>query len=252
MVYDTIILGATFATAGMACVWGDNCLILERRPLAGYEFLNALNFGTDYENLLQSEKAQKLKAQFEKKGAFLGERVCLFECAGLLYQLLEDKNIYLNMTLISFVKREGLYEVTTHGTSGYRTFYAKHIVDTRVAPEMIESKSLNILVSGAEDLQKSLAGEDVKLWGYHSGDVVVRLAVQAGAGYIEAREQVKKFLKSSSQSLRLICMADYFDHKLLPDSQKEKDGISYLPSAGFANPLAAFDAGVLFAGGGVK
>jgi len=47
--YEVIVLGATFTAAGIAGKLGKNCLILESRPDAGYEFFGAFHFGTGYE-----------------------------------------------------------------------------------------------------------------------------------------------------------------------------------------------------------
>ena len=42
--YDVIVLGATFAAAGIAQQHKEKCLVIERRAQAGYEFFGALDF----------------------------------------------------------------------------------------------------------------------------------------------------------------------------------------------------------------
>ena len=116
---------------------------------------------------------------------------------------------------------------------------------------MAESKSLNILVTCDDEECSVLDGYDVKPWGC-PGEMVVKISVPLDADYIEARKLVKRFLEDRKGHVRLVCMADYFDFAVRSDVKVKDDGICYLASAGFANPLAAFDAGAEFAGGGEK
>ena len=44
MIYDAIILGATFITAGIINKTQKNYLVIEEKTNAGYEFLSALKF----------------------------------------------------------------------------------------------------------------------------------------------------------------------------------------------------------------
>ena len=48
MTYHKLILGATFAAAGLLTKSGGDCLVIEPKPSAGHEFLGALAFGTGY------------------------------------------------------------------------------------------------------------------------------------------------------------------------------------------------------------
>ncbi len=249
MMYDVIVLGATFASAGIATVLGEKALILERRPQAGYEFLNALNFGTNYDVPLMTEEAKLLCEKFTQKGAFLNDRVCLFDCAGLLYQCLENKNVYLNMEPISVETEENGFKVTVHGVSGYRTFYAKKVIDTRCNAEISESKTLNLLVKNLENPEAVLPGAAQEKWGY-AGDVTVKIPVEQGEGYIEARKKVKAFLEQMPAGFKAVCVADCFAEQVAGSFPVEKNGIILLPSVAYDNPFKAFDAGVLFARGG--
>ena len=66
MSYEIIVLGATFTAAGIAQKYKEKCLIMERSTLAGYEFLSALNFGTEYscEPILDEAKISGIKCVF--------------------------------------------------------------------------------------------------------------------------------------------------------------------------------------------
>lgn len=249
--YDVIVLGATFASVGIATVLDKKALIIERRPQAGYEFLNALNFGAKYDAPLMSREARSLFETFAEKGAFINDRVCLFDCAGVLYQILENKNVYLNMELICVEREDDAFKVTVHGVSGYRTFYAKQVVDTRCSDEIAAHKTLNLLVKNLENPEAVLPGAAKEKWGY-SGDVLVKIPVEKGKSYIDARKKVKAFLEQMPAGFKAVCVGDCFAMSAAGTYPAEKDGIFYLPSVAYDNPLQAFDAGVLFARGGER
>lgn len=250
MNYDVIVIGATFAAAGLVQVFGDKCLVLERRPQAGYEFLNAAKFGTDYDKALETDAAKALYEKFVEKQAFDGDRICLFDCAGPFYSLLEGKNILLNMEIVSVEKIEGGFEVTAHGVSGYRTFTAKKVIDTTVHSDMVEAKTLNLLVNTDEENAPALPADlNTEKWGYEE-DTLIKCGVAADAGYIEARRAVAALIDTLPAEYKVAFVADCFDYELKPGYPAEKDGIVYLPSCAYKNPLLAFDAGVLYAKGG--
>ncbi len=251
MHYDVIVIGATFTAAGLVQAYGDKCLVLERRPQAGYEFLNAAKFGTDYAEKLVSEEAIALEEQFVEKQAFDGERICLFDCASSYYKLLEGKNVLLNMEIVSVDKTGDGFTVTAHGVSGYRTFTADKVIDTTVHKDMVAGKSLNLLVNTDEENLAALPADlKTEKWGYEE-DTLIKCYVAADAGYIEARRAVAAVIDTLPAEYRVAFVADCFDYEIKPGYPTEKDGIVYMPSCAYKNPLLAFDAGVLYAKGGV-
>ena len=251
--YDVIVIGATFAAAGLIQAYGEKCLVLERRPQAGYEFFNAVNFGTDYDTPLVSDEAKKLYDVFKEKNAFNGERICLFKCAMPFYGLLENKNVLLNMEIISVDKLEDGYCVSAHGVSGLRTFTAKKIIDTTVHKEMIEAKSLNILVNADSETDLVLPEElnfETKMWGYEE-DTLIKCYVDADADYIMARNKIADTIELLPQAYKVALVADCFDYVIKPGYPCVKQDVTYMPSCAYKNPLLAFDAGILYAKGGV-
>lgn len=248
--YDVIVLGATFAAAGLLQAYNGRCMVIERRPQAGYEFFNALNFGTGYEKRLQTKEALALRQKFVEKKAFQGDRVCLFDCASSFYELLKGKNVMLNMETVNVTPTADGFSVTAHGVSGYRTYSAKKIIDTRVRRDMIAEKTLNLLISGENcdptDLPKTLKTEK---WGYET-DILIKCPVDVNANYIEARRAVADEIKQLPKKYKAAMVADMFDCRLKGTYPEEKDGITYIPSCAYENPLLAFDAGVIYAKGG--
>lgn len=249
MVYDVIIFGATFAAAGLAAVYGDACMILEERPQAGYEFINAIKFGTDYGDTLQSQGAKKLQNILAEKGAFADGRINLFPFGSLLYREIKDKNVLLNVKTVS-VRQEGdVFEVVVYGVSGYRTFQAKRIIDTTAKQIKLSKKSLNLLMAEQPPAGILPAEAMEETWGY-PGQCVVKVPVAEDADYLQARRVVADYLRQLPESCKMITFADGFDCQIEGAYPVERDGIVYLPSVGYANPLLAYDGGVLFAKGG--
>lgn len=246
MHYKIIVLGATFAAAGIASACGDDCLILERRPQAGYEVFNAINFGCNYESPLESLQAKQMYQQFVLKGAFSGGRICLFPCAEALYRLLENKNVLLNMDILSVVRENGIFTVTACGVSGCRTFTADQVVDTRVHPHMVREKSLNLIINTDREDAQPPTGVSGEKWGY-PGDLLVKLPVPREWDYLQARKAVLDYVSALPERFRVVFVADCFCWTADGAFPEERDGIYYLPSVQFANPLVALDEGVRFA-----
>lgn len=249
MHYDAIILGATFTAAGLLQEYGKNCLVLERRPQAGYEFLNALSFGV-YTRQPVTEEARSLLTEFENRGVFSGEYVCLFPAAPVLYQMLEGNHVLLNMEIPEIQRKNELFSVTAHGVSGYRTFHARRVIDTRVHPRQIVSKSLNLLVNTDDDTTPMIPGGiPTEKWGFDK-DLTVKCPVPVEADYLQARKTVALLLRTLPENCKTALVADCFDYQLKDEIRTEDNGTEHLPSKGFQNPILAFDAGVLYARGG--
>ncbi|MFR8974406.1 MAG: hypothetical protein ACLVG9_00165 [Eubacteriales bacterium] len=80
MTYHKLILGATFAAAGLLTKSGGDCLVIEPKPSRA-RILGALAFGTSRRPL--QPKLRSLSAVSGKGGNARGKG-CLFDCASLL------------------------------------------------------------------------------------------------------------------------------------------------------------------------
>lgn len=245
MEFDVIVLGATFLGAGIAEALGDRCLIVERRPQAGYEFINSLKFGHGYEKALKTQAAKALLKNFEQNIAFTGDRVCLFECAPHFYSLLLDKNVLLNTEIISVERSGDAFTVTTHGVSGYRVHKAKTVIDTRSLPDAATEKHLNFIVNTDKDI-KLPDGLDTEKFGYEC-DTVVKCKVDLNDCYQVARKKVFD-IATTLEGFKVAMVADEFEYSFKDNNKSTSDGITLLPSQSFENPLLAYDAGVILVG----
>ena len=238
MQYDWIILGATFTAAGMVSVLGTRALILDGRPQAGYEFMNAMEPGGVPAEPTTAQ-AKLLLQTFREKGVYDTKTPCLFPAASAFYELLRNQDVLLGVTPVSVERDAEGFRVTAHGVSGFREFHARRVVDTRVRPWQVAAKALKLLVSSYDH------GEEATPYG-PDGDLLVTCPLSPDADWAEARSEAAKWLEGLPCGTKLIYTADEFTYTLKAAPTPE-DGVDYLPSAGFSNPVEAFDGGALWA-----
>ena len=239
--YDLIILGATFAAAGIARTHNGSCLILENKPQAGYEFISALHFGTNYDLPVKSTEAQALQETFVKRQAFSQDRICLYDCAAPFYQLLEGLPILLNTQILGVEKNADGFRCATHSVAGHRAFEAKQVIDTRCNPRMCSSKTYNMLIDGVGEV--ALPPDVIwEPWGF-SHNYVLRCSVPLEASYIAAREKALQTIYALPDGHKLLQLADDFDYLVKDSYPQTEAGIFLLPSKSYPNPIQALDAG---------
>ena len=213
---EILILGATVAAAGILAAAGQNAVIIESRPDAGYEFFGAFRsaYGKDVEP--KSEPACALRQKFSRRDS-------LRACTPLFYACLREGRVFLSAHILDIARQEDGFAVTMCDASGERCIFARCLVDTRAEAKYITAKTINMLtMSGA----------------------FVRIPLDVSADMISARQAVAAYLAKGTED-EVIAVADEFDLTLADFRTLEEDGILRLPSAGFADPISAFDAGVL-------
>lgn len=214
--YELIVLGATFAAAGIARQYGDRCLIIERRSQAGYEFFGALH--------------------------------CLGEEADI-YAQLENCCPLFCTEIVSVEKVGDAFTCVTHGVDGYRTYQAKNVVDTRCCDEMCQSKTYNLLIESAQEPSFAEVA-----WEKAKGDnrYLLCCPVPLSYGYSQARALALDVIRQFSETQKLILSAYIFDYRVKPGYPKLVDGIWCLPSKAYESPELAYEAGLSFGKEGEK
>lgn len=233
--YETIVLGATFAAAGIASRQKKKCLILEQSLQAGYEFFGALNYGTDYDAPLKTQEGQALYQQFFSEG------VTPYMRNTYIYPILQESNVLFGTQLVSVEKKEGAYLCKTYGVGGYASFWAKNVIDTRCSEEISCGKTYNLLVES--DTLPQFEGIDAQCTGIDR-HYVLRCPVPLLCDYGQARELAEKTIRQFSQGQRLILLADEFDYQVEENLPATRNQIRILPSKAYKNPICAFEAGL--------
>lgn len=237
--FEVIVLGATFAAAGIAQKYKKQCLILERRAQAGYEFFGALNFGENYKTQIKEKEALCLQESF----SHADEGVYGYNC--YIYPYLRESVTLFNTELVSIKQTDNGFLCETHGVGGFCSYAAKKIIDTRSSAEISVSKTYNLLVeSGCAPVFQNTR--------YRKGEMenhyVLQCEVPLSYTFAQAREIAFDVVRQFSKEQRLILSADEFDYQIKPNYPKTVDGIFYLPSKAYDNPILSFEAGLKEAG----
>ena len=206
--FDMIVLGATFAAAGIAHQYKEKCLVIERRAPAGYEFFGALHFAVD---------------------------------ETVIYSYFKSSPTLFCTELISVEETENGFACVTHGVNGYYTYYAKKVIDTRCNAEMSLSKTYNLLIDSKEVPTFSKG-----FWEKANGGnrYILYCPVPLSCGYAEARAEAEKILAQFSETQQVILSAHEFDYRVKEGYPKTENGILYLPSKAYTHPDLAFEAGL--------
>lgn len=231
--YDIIVLGATFAAAGIAHRHRKKCLILESSLQAGNEFYGALNFGSDENQCPKAPEALALQNAFSDCDPY--SRITK------IYPFLRMADILFGIRPISVEKVEGGYECRAYGVEGFCTFCAKQIIDTRADAEISVSKTYNLLIESAgkphfDGVECVRAGAD-----HH---YILRLCVPLSQGYTQARNLAHQLVLQFSEGQKLIFSASSFDYQVPKNHSAYRGEIRLLPSKAYANPILAFEAGL--------
>ena len=206
--YDVIVLGATFAAAGIAERYGKRCLVIEARAQAGYEFFGALHFDTDEASVYP---------YFEKCKTLFGTSTASIE------------------------RKNGAFYCLCHGGNGFCTYAAKRVIDTRCTEKASLSKTYNLLIQS--DKEPDFQG--VKWKKAKGGDrYLLFCPVPPSASFPEARSIALSVIRSFSNHQKLILSANEFDYRSIEKYRKDEKGIVYVPSKAYGTPDAAFAAGM--------
>ena len=115
--YEIIVLGATFVAAGIANKFKKDCLVIEGRGDAGYEF-----FGNKF---ISTEEFS-------------------------VYPFLKECHTVFCAEICSVEKNANGFVCKTHGVDGFFCYQAERIIDTRTTAEMSESKTYDMLIESLD------------------------------------------------------------------------------------------------------
>jgi len=230
--YEVIVLGATFAAAGIAHTYKKNCLILEQGLQAGAEFFGALQYGTGYDKQVQGEAAA-LQKRFAESN--------IYSCDAEVYPYLQEADILFGSKIVSVEKTETGFVCTTHGVEGFCTFEARQIIDTRCNEKISRSKTFNLLMESKE--APAVSGTTAAKAGMED-HYTLRLPVSLSCSFPEARAAAKTVVEQFSETQKLLLSAWVFDYQVQEGYPKTENGILYLPSKLYENPVLAFAAGL--------
>ena len=231
--YEVIVLGATFAAAGIAGQHKEKCLVIERRAQAGYEFFGALHFGYNNSGKIHEEAALSLQRKFAEEKSFL----C---CDSLIYPFFQECHTIFAAQLVSVQKIDEGFLCTVHGASGYTRYIGKKVIDTRCNSEISSYKTYNILMeSDTEPAFPHTTYEKIS----DKNRYVLFCPVPLSCNYSEARSIAFDVIKQFGQNQRVIILANEFDYYVKGEYPRKNGEILIFPSKFYGSPLLAFQSG---------
>lgn len=202
--YEVIVLGATYAAAGIARQYKEKCLVIERRLQGGYEF-------------------------------FCGQ------CKEPIYEIFGKCHTVFSAEIVEIQKTENGFTCLTHGVDGFRSYEAKHIVDTRCREEQCLSKTFDLLMESSEKPDfANVTWEQ----GNKDNRFILRCAVPIDCTYPQARAVEKAIVGQFAEGQKLILSADNFTYQVKPGYPKMENGVLLMPSKAYETPDLAYAAGL--------
>ena len=243
--YDTLIIGSGYFSVGYALAKG-NCMIAEEHQICDTGFYLPLRSFSyrPYEPV--TEEGRRLATTFSELGLFSDgmQNTNAFECAFCRYLLSKDFIPTLKCRVISQEKLpDGTYSATLQTNEGLTEIRARHILDTR---SPITDRRLTMLyLAKSEDVGERLLsafpGSTLEP-AFYAGRYALHIPVN---GYDE--NTVKPWIHQRWCELgldaKILYIAPVFYHG--GDISTPGDGQ-------YRNPIEAFEAGYLYAGGNAQ
>ncbi|GAA3404429.1 hypothetical protein ACFFNY_26775 [Paenibacillus hodogayensis] len=261
--YPLLVYGATSAGLGLTVAAPAGTLLVERSSLVGHEFVAAYNPGHRWERRLDSAAAELLRTELLERGLLTPEgRVHLPAIAPVLFRLIRQHCLHVQMMteIVEVVPDRNGYAVTLLNASGLTRVTAGRLIDTtplcsslgarRMTPI---AKSINAMLHapGTAELPPSplpepLDGRVSLLDGLYPGERILRLELDAGDGWLTAREKLHRYWADHYTAFApwtIAALADAFDIRTTELDRDIADRWSWFPSSSYANLLEAYDAG---------
>ena len=201
--YEVIVLGATYAAAGIARKYKEKCLVIERRLQGGYEFF-------------------------------------LPVADVPMYEIFKGCDTVFSADVLSIEKTDYGFTCLICGVDGFRNYTAKHIIDTRCREEIAISKTYDLLMESDE---KPNFANVTWEQGNKGNRFILRCAVPMDCTYPQARAVEKAIVEQFTEGQKLILSADNFTYQVKPGYPKVENGILLMPSRAYATPTLAYEAG---------
>ena len=239
--FDVIILGATFAAAGLAQHYKQDCLVIEASHRAGYEFYGTLQEFPLDTYLPKQPAACALREKLMQMPVIHGSHPAI-------YPYFQDCHIRFG-TQVAAIRREKTgFFCTVHGSQGFVTYQAKTIVDTRCSDAISQSKTYNFLMESPA--LPAFSGAICKETAV-PGRYLVQCQLPCDCDFPQARNAMLAIMEQFTPQQRLILSADVFDYRVQPGDPQTREGIVYFPSKAYESPVHAMEAGQQLGGSGL-
>ena len=250
-VYDSLIIGSGYSSSGYALT-KKNCIICEESHCCDTHFYLPLKGFKHVKYTPVTTLGKRLDALFESYGLFKDDSMCpnCFESAFCRFLSGENADILLKCRVVKTVLTDGgIYEVTVSTAEGLNTLYAKNVFDTSKASGKA-TRYITVLYMGsdgaaAENALSKVFTDATFTTAFYSG----RFAMHLPAGEItdinEMLCRIEDKWKTADTDARILYVPPVFAYC----SDECATPCTFPNDIDFQNPIAAFEAGIRFAGG---
>ncbi len=253
--YDYIIIGSGYSSAGFALKNG-NCVICEESQCCDPNFYLPLRSFIHREYTPETELGKELCGVFNKHALFDGSYMCTNAFESAFCEFLWDKSIdiLLKCRVVSIEKKDdGTFIATVYTNEGLSTLYAKNIIDT--TPCQRDEKSymtVLYMTEKTQEAEKALSevfDSGIFTKAFYENRYALHIPVTETEDVNEMLCRINDKWLTVQTDARILYASPVFYS--IPHN-KEYDKSTFPKDYYFENPIAAFEEGIFFAGGGVK
>ena len=255
MKYKTAVIGGTMTALGAALALKDDYIIIEKGAVPGFEFAHAFKAGKNWDMTPVAERGASLKAELEKRNILENGRVSIAAIPPVIFNMIKNEKLnFLFWTEIPEITKKGKYwEIKLFNASGLNTILAENILDTASGgvfgkfASSLKMKKINAVLNGTGEFTVSENAEIVDC--RFPSEKIFSVSLDMSADWPSARKKLfNTFIygHQRNKEWRIAATAFTFDYSSEKGPFIADEKWTYLPSTGYDNPLAAFDAGYTF------
>ncbi|MBR6765946.1 MAG: hypothetical protein IKM06_05605 [Clostridia bacterium] len=248
-VYDSIIIGSGYSAVGYT-IKNGNTITLEESHTCDTQFYLPLKSFIHTEYKPVTPLGIRLDSHFNKYGLFKDGYMCTngFEPAFCEFISKESVDILLKCKVISVERLDdGICKVTIFTAEGFSTVYAKNVFDSKGTKDH-SKKYLTVLFvteNGESDIKKLSAVFDGSTFtkAFYDTRYVMHLPLKDIIDVNEAISYIDDKWKTADTDAKVLYIPPVFCFT------QEANESTFPKDQCFSNPIAAFEAGILFNGG---
>ncbi len=248
--YRTVLIGATFYAAAYASVRPEDCLIVERHSFTGSDFAQSAKQCVIPEKDYAGDAASFREELFRRAVIDRDGNAQMVPFAELLseYIVKKDLAVLLETEAVSVTKREdGSFTVRLFDRDGFSELLCDRVIDTEAFPSEGCYRTLGLTLLSDGRVPLLAEGERGRFCKTALPDVYIyQLRLSDGDDVTSAHLKLKRLIEETDtfSGMKAVAAANCFAfHYPAPVRTETEDGVWHVPSASFADPLAAMEGG---------
>jgi hypothetical protein len=247
---DTIIFGATALAYPIAAKLGSNCLVIERGISAGAEFSDAMNASPVDISKNPTELTQKFRDELQLRNILSEDgRLHILAVGGVLAGLYLETGckLLLNTAVISVEQMpDGKLVTIFSPEEGFSQYYARQVIDTRVADFMECRKTFGVLLALEKNIEIFDDGDVYLQKGYFADEFILRFRIDRDTSLPDVQRRSDEWLSKNLTRLgsaKVAGIALEFGWEFKKPIELVREGVRYIPSASYPDVVSAVEGG---------